>query len=526
MALTLADSHNMIVFLTKSDASEGFEQILDFLNTSVIQLQALIDRRKVIVTEDMQVQDDVADAAYDEDAANEISTEPTPLLPTPATTPPPQQELILSSSQVESTPHPSPHQSPIAQPSSPPPQQPPSHDDKIAQAIEITKLKQRVGRLEKKRKLKASRGGIAKLDADKDVTLEEVDAEKEADAKKDAEETDEAKPAKVEEVLEVITAAKLTTEVVTIATPTITAAFISKVSTPRRRRGVIIQDPKEAATASLSVKSEVKKKDKGKGILVKEPKPLKRQAQIEQDEAFARELEVEMDFFKGMSYTDIRINFEKYFNSIKAFLEKGEKEIEEEDGKRKGENLEQEAAKKQMIDEEVEELKTHLQIIPNDEDDVYTKATPLALKVPIVDYQIHTKNNKPYYKIIRADGTHQLFLSFISLLRNFDREVLEMLWKIVQERFASSEPKNFSDVFLLKTLKTMFEKPNVEANIWKNQRGRYRLAKVKSWQLIEACGVHIITFTTTQMILVVKRRYHLTRFTLEQMLNNVRLEVE
>nr|GEV66632.1 hypothetical protein [Tanacetum cinerariifolium] len=121
---------------------------------------------------------------------------------------------------------------------------------------------------------------------------------------------------------------------------------------------------------------------------------------------------------------------------------------------------------------------------------------------------------------------HQLFLSFISLLRNFDREDLEMLWKIVEEGFEYSEPKNFSDDFLLNALKTMFEKPNVEANIWKNQRCRYGLAKVKSWKLLESYGVYIITFTTTQMILLVERRYHLTRFIMEQMLNNVRLEVE
>nr|GEV22549.1 hypothetical protein [Tanacetum cinerariifolium] len=133
-----------------------------------------------------------------------------------------------------------------------------------------------------------------------------------------------------------------------------------------------------------------------------------------------------MNFFKCMSYTDIRPIFDKHFNSNWDFLEKGEKEIEEEESKlskRKSENLEQQAAKKQRIDEDVEELKTHLQIVPNDEDDVYTEATPLALKVPVVDYQIHTKHNKPYYKIIIADITHQLFLSFISLLRNFDREV-------------------------------------------------------------------------------------------------------
>nr|GEX57860.1 retrovirus-related Pol polyprotein from transposon TNT 1-94 [Tanacetum cinerariifolium] len=61
MALTFADTHNMITYLTKSDASEGFDQIIDFLNASsikytltandVVRLQALIDRKKVIITE-------------------------------------------------------------------------------------------------------------------------------------------------------------------------------------------------------------------------------------------------------------------------------------------------------------------------------------------------------------------------------------------------------------------------------------------------------------------------------------------
>nr|GFC93252.1 hypothetical protein [Tanacetum cinerariifolium] len=44
-------------------------------------------------------------------------------------------------------------------------------------------------------------------------------------------------------------------------------------------------------------------------------------------------------------------------------------------------------------------------------------------------------------------------------------EDLEMLWQIVQERFASSKPKNFLDDFLLTTLKAMFEKPDVEAQV-------------------------------------------------------------
>nr|GEY83338.1 hypothetical protein [Tanacetum cinerariifolium] len=127
--------------------------------------------------------------------------------------------------------------------------------------------------------------------------------------------------------------------------------------------------------------------------------------------------------------------------------------------KRLSESQEDKAAKKQKLDEEVEELRKHLQIVPNDDDDVYTEATPLALKVHVVDYEIQTENNKPYYKIKRADGSHQLYL----MLRNFDRDDLEVLWQLVKERFASTKPKNFSDDFLLTTLESMFKKTDIQA---------------------------------------------------------------
>nr|GEV63122.1 hypothetical protein [Tanacetum cinerariifolium] len=522
---TFADTHNMIAFLTNSDASEGFNQIVNFLNAHMIQyalvvnptiyvscikqfwtyvsikksndvvrLQALIDRKKVIITEDTIIQalsvddaagvdclpnkeifaelarmryekpmnlilswlqlssslpQDVKDVAEDEDDDNVVSAKPTPPSLAPATpSPSPAQEHIL--------------------------------------------------------RMHPNRGEITELDANVDVTLEEVDAKVAMDADVQGrlaesqvkvyhldlqhaekvlsmQDTDEVEPTEVEEVIEVVTDAKLITEVVNIAATTITAAQVPKDSAPRRRMGVVIQDPEETATAS--------------------------------DKAFARELEAElnaninwdnvmeqnmagfkMDFFKGMTYNEIRPIFEKHYSLNQAFLERVKEEVigqkEKEGSKRKGANLNQDAAKKQRIDEETEELKTYLYIVTNDDDDddVYTEANPLALKVPIVDYQIHHEHNKPYYKIIRSDGTHQLFLSFITLLKNFDKEDLEMLWKLVQKRFQSSKPKNFLDDFLLNTLKTMFEKPN--------------------------------------MILIVEKKYPLTRFTMEQTLNNVRLEVK
>ncbi|GKF14210.1 hypothetical protein Tco_0055672, partial [Tanacetum coccineum] len=50
-----AKTHNLVVLLDKPKESEGFEQIIDFLNASSIRyaltIQALVDKKKVIITE-------------------------------------------------------------------------------------------------------------------------------------------------------------------------------------------------------------------------------------------------------------------------------------------------------------------------------------------------------------------------------------------------------------------------------------------------------------------------------------------
>nr|GEV40725.1 hypothetical protein [Tanacetum cinerariifolium] len=65
----------------------------------------------------------------------------------------------------------------------------------------------------------------------------------------------------------------------TVATPQLTTAAAPTLTTApsaaRRRKGVVIRDPEESATPSIIVHSEAKSKDKGKAILVEEPKPLK-----------------------------------------------------------------------------------------------------------------------------------------------------------------------------------------------------------------------------------------------------------
>nr|GFB81818.1 hypothetical protein [Tanacetum cinerariifolium] len=131
--------------------------------------------------------------------------------------------------------------------------------DKIAQALEIINHKKRVRKLEKKRKLKVS--GLKKLTKEVDVA-KDVKVAEDADVQGSLEESqaqvyhidleradkvlsmqdDEPEPSELQEVIEVVTTAKLIIEVVTTATTTITdaapitAATIPTATSAARRR--------------------------------------------------------------------------------------------------------------------------------------------------------------------------------------------------------------------------------------------------------------------------------------------------
>nr|GEW56163.1 hypothetical protein [Tanacetum cinerariifolium] len=305
-----------------------------------------------------------------------------------------------------------------------------------------------------KEKSSKHRRKIADINADVEINLEKAQAEA-YNLDLDHQEkvlimldVNDEEPPDVKEVLE--------------DTP-ITAASV-EVPKPRKRKGVIIQDPEETITTA-TVQPKIQAKDKGKAILIEESNPLKRKkespkeretnrcnneissskekafdrssSQKEYDCVFEEHGWLQDRLLQGMSYDEIRPLFEKHYNYNQVFLNEVNEGVK--------------VPEKEM-EQESEELKKHLQIVPDD--DVYTDATSLALKIPIIDYKIYTERNRPYFKIIRADGNHR-------------------------ERFSKTEPKNYSDDFLLNTFKVIFEKPNVEANVWKDQKGKYGLAKVK-----------------------------------------------
>nr|GEY73689.1 hypothetical protein [Tanacetum cinerariifolium] len=355
--------------------------------------------------------------------------------------------------------------------------------DKVAQALEITKLKRRVKKLKKGNRVKGRM--IDDLNKDDAAALmdDKEDEKKEEEVKDDQED----EPAKVQVVVDVVTIAKLIIEVVTIASKTVTATSTT-ISVAENK------DPEEESTTIIP--ADTKSKDKGKGIMVEEPKHLKKKQQVEMDEEYARKLHKELN--KDIGW-DVAIEHVKQKAKEDPVIKERLEEEENRAIQSINKTLAQNVAKRRKLNEEVEDLKRHFEIVPDEDDDVYTEATPLARK---------------------------LYVSFLTLLKNFNREDLESLWSLVKERFSTSKPNNFSDDFLLTTLRAMFERPNGQAHVWKNQRIVHDQAKVKSWKELESCGVHIITFITTQLILLVERRYPLSRFTLDQMLNAVRLIVE
>nr|GEX64501.1 hypothetical protein [Tanacetum cinerariifolium] len=116
--------------------------------------------------------------------------------------------------------------------------------------------------------------------------------------------------------------------------------------------------------------------------------------------------------FKGTTFEEIEAKFAAVWKHVEDFIPMGSKE-EAERLKRKGFNLEQEHVKKQKTSEEApeiekstkeipeEKMKEMMQLVPVEE--VYVQA--LQVKHPIIDWKVHTKGQRSYWKIIRPKET-------------------------------------------------------------------------------------------------------------------------
>nr|GEU40994.1 hypothetical protein [Tanacetum cinerariifolium] len=245
-----------------------------------------------------------------------------------------------------------------------------------------------------------------------------------------------------------------------------------------RARGVIVQEPSEFRTTSSLQSSQLPQaKDKGKGNMVEHEKPLKKKDTISIDEEIARklkaQLKVEMEEGERIAREKVEANIDvvEQWDKVQAkidadielaqklqtkeqeqltdaekaklfmeFLEKRRKFFARKRKIKKRnipptkaqqrnlmctyfknmdgwklKNLKKKSfdeiqklfdlAMKKRLEKEDDsvELKRCWEIVPEDDDDVTIKATPLSSKSPtIVDYKIYKEGKKSYFRIIRC----------------------------------------------------------------------------------------------------------------------------
>ncbi|GJW35885.1 hypothetical protein Tco_0058805 [Tanacetum coccineum] len=285
-------------------------------------------------------------------------------------------------------------------------------------------------------------------------------------------------------------------------------------------------------TTSVEPEKSTKKKDQ---IRLDEELAFKLQAGEEEEERLARE-KVKANVALIEEWNDIQAKIkadqllaetlqareqEEWTTEERAKLfqqswRKEENSLAEGSSNRTGEDLQQESTKKQKMDEdkEIAELQSLMKIVP-DEEEVAIDAIPLAIKPPtIFDYKIIKEGKISFFQIIRADGSSKRYSAFIQILKNFDREDLETLWKLVKAKHGSTRPEEGYERVLLGDLRTMFEH-HIEDTVWRNLQGN----KVLIWKLFDSCGVHFMRFQDMHIFMLVEKRYPLTPATITEMLN-------
>nr|GEX69807.1 retrovirus-related Pol polyprotein from transposon TNT 1-94 [Tanacetum cinerariifolium] len=144
------------------------------------------------------------------------------------------------------------------------------------------------------------------------------------------------------------------------------------------------------------------------------------------------------------------------------------------------ETLAQKATKRRKLNEEVEDLKRHLEIMPDEDDDVYTETTPLARKNQMTIYMVKQRSTVGSY------WNHVVCAVVWKPQRPLN--LGNWVWSLVKERFSTSKPNNFSNDYLLTTLGAMFERSDGQAQVWKSQRSVYGQAKDEGVALMDDEG--------------------------------------
>ncbi|GJV22873.1 hypothetical protein Tco_1375568 [Tanacetum coccineum] len=202
---------------------------------------------------------------------------------------------------------------------------------------------------------------------------------------------------------------------------------------------------------------------------------------------------------KKLTFKELKSEFEKLVKSLESCVPLKINERV----KRQGVQLEQELSKKHKVvvedtaEEKIEEsvkkkgkrkkqiakkginIDKTAQVEAEDEKEAFMKdkvkdassefedgidVIPIATKPPsIIDWKIIPQAGlKCVYQIIRRDGTDKIYTSFGAILKDFSRDELTELYRLVMKKYGENRPEEMYDRVIWGDLKTMFDPPLVK----------------------------------------------------------------
>ncbi|GKE31205.1 hypothetical protein Tco_1450527 [Tanacetum coccineum] len=203
---------------------------------------------------------------------------------------------------------------------------------------------------------------------------------------------------------------------------------------------------------------------------------------------------------RGRSYVEIQKLFDKAYKQVSSFVPMYSEVIKDSEKKddssskpaggsrkktvarkRTGAKLDEESAKRQKLkdvtkeaaaeyEKKKKELRLILKIINNDDSEVNYE--PLSRKFSIVSWEyqwlgkMEAKDMK-VYKLTKADGSSSYHGDIQAFLRRLDRQDLNDLYNLVQERF-QDHPLEGRDLLLWGDLRMIFD-PDEKDELWINQ---------------------------------------------------------
>nr|GEU31979.1 hypothetical protein [Tanacetum cinerariifolium] len=469
-------------------------------------------------------------ATEEEDEEDEVSAAPTPPSPTHEPTPPSQEPITL------------PQQAQPAPPSSQPQEQPTttstsdmtllnalleicttlSHkvaaleQDKVAQALEIYKLKRKVKRLEMKRRSKHS--GLKRLKKVGTSQRVESSTETVVGAKVDA--SKQGGRIKAIDANEEITLVDIETEVyldgelqemkeddndaikkVNTAKPTV---FDDEEMAKRLHD----EEVKQAAAREQQEQDDLKRAQELPQQYDKKKENIDWNFVAEQmQEKHLDNIRKYSLKRKPISIAQARKNMIVYLKNMAGDEEPTKKRVAKE-------TLLQESFKK--LRAEVEVLGSHsTQDTPTDDPKEMSKENVKNMLeiVPVSKFKVKALQ-------VKVGEITQAYHSFEELLKDFDREDLDDLWRLAKEKFSTVMPTKDKEKALWVGLKRLYE-PNAADVFWKLQRYMH-----DPWKLYTNYEVHQVSSTRRHDIFMFREKdYPLTNAVLLLMLST-KLQVD